>query len=76
MTNYDREKEERAFIHDISSPLMIATGMIDFVSNKIEKEAVDPKILEKLAKAQKALDKMVGLLKNRRKSLIERMDEE
>lgn len=68
-------REERSFIHDLSSPLMVAMGMIDFVDMKIDKES-DPKIIERLAKAKKALDKMNELLKNRRRSLIERMEQE
>ena len=68
-------REERSFIHDISSPLMIAMGMIDFVNLKIDKDS-DPKILERLAKAQKAMDRMNTLLKERRRTLIELMEQE
>ena len=68
-------REERSFIHDLSSPLMIAMGMVDFVKMKIDTDT-DPKIIERLGKAQKALNRMNELLKERRRALIERMENE
>ncbi|MCB0412922.1 MAG: hypothetical protein KDD50_01230 [Bdellovibrionales bacterium] len=78
MSEYDLMKEERAFIHDVSSPLMIAIGMVDFAVNLCQKEEQeDPeKVIQKLEKAQKALKRIGELLKERRKTLIDRMSDD
>ena len=67
-------KEERAFLHDLSSPLMVAMGMVDFVSKKIPNETEADEVNKvKMEKAKKALDKLATLLKDRRALLITRM---
>lgn len=81
MTNdLDRVKEERAFLHDISSPLMITMGMIDYVNSHLQKNELTSddieKYLTKLGKAKNALEKMAQLLKDRRSILIEKIPDQ
>lgn len=66
--------EERSFIHDLSSPLMIAAGMTDLSLSMNTKKEYE-KSAEKLIKAQKALSRMSELLKIRRKTLIDRIND-
>ena len=68
----DRVAEERAFIHDISSPLMVAMGMVDFAETKVPEGEESLRI--KLQKAQKALARMSALLKDRRELLIKELE--
>ena len=59
--------DERKFIHDLASPLMIAMGMVDSVNNKID----DGDLKQRLEKSKAALDKMNTILRERRTKLIE-----
>ena len=68
----DKIAEERAFIHDLSSPLMVALGMVDFTANKLPEEQTA--LLEKLQKAQKALNRIATLLKDRRSLLLKELE--
>jgi len=66
-------KEERAFLHDLATPLMVAIGMVDFAIRNISKEPEDEKtelLLKKLDKSKNALNKITALLKNRRSLLV------
>lgn len=69
----DKIAEERAFIHDLSSPLMVAMGMVEFAEKKLppDQEA----IVIKLQKAQKALTRIASLLKDRRSVLIKELED-
>lgn len=57
---------ERDFLHDISSPLMVAMGMLEAAT---ESEEMD-KMKEKAQKAGKALARMTQMVKNHRKILV------
>ncbi len=63
-------QEERKFIHDVSSPLMVALGMIDVGTDILEKKQDIETAQVKLEKAKKALDKLTLILKERRTLLI------
>jgi|SaaInlStandDraft_5_1057022.scaffolds.fasta_scaffold05175_5 hypothetical protein len=74
-TILDHIKEERKFIHDVSSPLMVAIGMLDVsVGVLTNKQDIDGALV-KLEKSKKALEKMTAILKERRSSLIKFMEE-
>ena len=64
----DQVKQERAFLHDMASPLMVAIWMVEAVEMTVDPNDVESKA--KLAKAMKSLLKMTDLLKARRKVLI------
>ena len=68
----DKVAEERAFIHDLSSPLMVALGMVDLALSKLPED--EDAVKTKLQKAKKSLDKMSELLKDRRTQLLERLE--
>lgn len=60
--------DERKFLHDLSNQLVVAQGMgaivhRGLVNSEVE---VDPKIIERIEKGNKAVDKMIVLIKERR----------
>ena len=63
-------KDERGFLHDISSPLAVGQGNLRIIISKLQ---TDPPaiggeaLLEKLRKVQTAVDKIVTLVTERRK---------
>ena len=60
---------QRDFIHDLSSPLTVALGMVDSALRSTKES--DAKAAEKLEKARSALVKMSEILKSRRQLLID-----
>lgn len=58
-------RAQRDFIHDMSSPLTIALGMVDSAL-----KGAPPELAPKLEKAKNALNKMANLLRERRQELI------
>ncbi len=63
-------KEERRFLHDISSPLMVALGMVDAVVSHIKVAPnIDPILVSKLEKATAAMGLMTGQIRERREKL-------
>lgn len=64
-------KKERAFIHDISSPLMIAMGMIESLNNGLDEDSAEDQKM-KAEKALKALNRIADLVKERRSLLVEK----
>lgn len=63
---------ERKFLHDLSNQLVVAQGMGNIALKKIKNEdenVVDEKVVEKLEKSIKAVDKMIVLVKERRVTL-------
>jgi hypothetical protein len=62
--------DERAFIHDLSSPLMVAIGALDVALGLLEKsEPKNPALIERLNKAHAALDKITTILRARRSEI-------
>ena len=66
----DSLAKQRTFIHDLSSPITIAIGMVDAGINKINKGDDAEVVVDKLEKAMGALNKVAELLKDRRQILI------
>jgi hypothetical protein len=64
-------KEQRKFLHDISSPVSIANGMIEICLEQLEKSPVQfaPEI-DRLKKALKALQKLTVLIQQNRELLV------
>ncbi len=63
---------ERKFLHDLSNQLVVAQGMGNIALKKIknnDKTEVDEKVVEKLEKSIRAVDKMIVLVKERRVTL-------
>ena len=60
-------RSERDFIHDLSSPLMIAHGMLE---SAMELESDEATREDRLNRSSEAMLKMSKLLKERRKRLI------
>jgi hypothetical protein len=62
---------ERKFLHDISNQMVVAQGMgsIALKNIKASEAEVDPKIIERLEKSNKAISKMIELIKARRTTL-------
>ncbi len=77
MGNRDLEsvKEERKFIHDVSSPLMVAIGMLDVGTDILEKKQDIESAQVKLEKVKRALDKLTLILKERRTLLMNYSEE-
>ena len=71
MATEDEIKQERAFIHDISSPLMIAMGMVESLHDCLDEDSKEDQEL-KSSKALKALLRVADLVKERRNELIEK----
>jgi hypothetical protein len=71
----NRLEDQRNFIHDISSPLMVALGMLNVGCNILTKTQDIEKASEKLAKSKKALEKITLLLNERRSVLIKISEE-
>lgn len=68
-------KGERAFLHDISSPMGVAYGMLEATIELIQDGDEDPspknmQVLKCLKKAMSGLEKSVDLLRKRREVLI------
>lgn len=68
MTVEQMALDERKFLHDLSNQLVVAQGMGAIVARSLhELEGdIDPKIIERLDKGNKAIDKMITLIKERR----------
>lgn len=62
-------KQERAFLHDMASPLTIALGMTSSGMSLLKAGQMEEAVI-KLEKAQKALDRMREGLEKRREKLI------
>lgn len=72
MTVEQMALDERKFLHDLSNQLVVAQGMGAIVMrslNELEEGSIDPKIIERLDKGNKAIDKMIALIKERRVTL-------
>lgn len=69
MATDDYTKKQRAFIHDISSPLMIAMGMVESLYNGLHIDSKDDQQL-KAEKALKALNRLSELVKEHRNELV------
>lgn len=67
----DDIKKERAFIHDLSSPLMIAMGMIESLQTGLDEDNIKDQKM-KAEKALKALNRIADLVKERRSLLVEK----
>ena len=65
--------EERKFLHDISNPLTIAQGMTESVLDTLKGQSgIDEKVITRLEKAVKAMERMGGSIRARREILINR----
>lgn len=60
-------KSEREFLHDLSSPLMIAMGMVDAARDKLDPSQSEAD--EKLEKAKNALRRLTDKVNERRQEL-------
>ncbi len=69
----DAKSPERAFMHDIATPMAVALGMIDLVIDDSQSgAAVLPEAaLKRLEKAQAALLKLQEMMATRRKILVD-----
>lgn len=65
-------REERAFLHEIASPLGSAVLMLDIVIESARSRPESEKTLKELKMTQKALERMKELLQSRREILIQR----
>ena len=66
-------KGERVFLHDLSNSLLVAQGMGSFVLTALEKEFdEEDKIVIRMQKSTKAVDKMIDLINARRAVLRDR----
>lgn len=65
----DLIKIQRAFLHDIATPLMIAGGSLDFITDNLPDS--DPKLVDRVQKTQKAVEKITALLRTHRKHIID-----
>jgi len=65
-------KEEREYLHDLANPLAIATGMLEALQEDLARS--DVKLSDgqarKLSKIQTALDRIGGLVRDRRARMI------
>lgn len=65
-------KEEREYLHDLANPLAIATGMLEALQEDLSRS--DVKLSEgqarKLSKIQTALERIAGLVRDRRSRMI------
>lgn len=65
-------KEEREYLHDLANPLAIATGMLEALQEDLSRSEV--KLNEgqtrKLSKIQTALERIGGLVRDRRARMI------
>lgn len=65
-------KEEREYLHDLANPLAIATGMLEALQEDLSRS--DVKLSEgqarKLSKIQTALERIGGLVRDRRARMI------
>lgn len=67
-------EKQRKFVHDISSQLMIAMGMVETSMSGLKNGQIGEKELGRLEKAQTALNKMSTMLRDHRselKSIVE-----
>ena len=63
---------ERKFLHDMSNHLVVAQGMGNIALKNLKQDdelSIDPKVLERLEKSLKAVDKIIVLVKERRQVL-------
>lgn len=73
----DAIREERAFIHDLSSPLAIASGLLEILAEElINFNSLEEQQKVRLQKAIGSLEKMKELLRARRSHLIEKQEAE
>lgn len=64
-------KSSRSFLHDVSNQLLIAHGMESFVANNLKKRGdIDEKILSKMDKSLKAMDKIMDMMKDHKNFII------
>lgn len=67
----DVVKASRSFLHDISNQLLIAHGMESFVINNLKKRGdIDEKILSKMEKSLKAMDKIMDMMKEHKNLIV------
>lgn len=68
----DDQQAEKTFIHDISSPLMIAAGWLERWSRR------DPGVadVEEFKKLSAQLEKIQGLVTKRREAILKQAEEE
>ncbi|MBT5094419.1 MAG: hypothetical protein HOM21_09270 [Halobacteriovoraceae bacterium] len=67
---------ERKFLHDLSNQLVVAQGMGNFVNKFLQdNNSMDEKVVERMGKAQKAVDCIITLVKERRAVLHELSDD-
>ncbi len=66
----DSTTDEKKFIHDISSPIGVTYGMVEVVLDALKSSGTArPEDILRLEKALKSLDKVAGLLEQRREQL-------
>jgi len=59
--------DERKFLHDLSNQMVVAQGMSSIALKNLNKmEDIDPKVIERMEKTTKAVNKMIALIKARR----------
>lgn len=64
-------KSSRSFLHDISNQLLIAHGMESFVINNLKKRGdIDEKIISKMEKSLKAMDKIMDMMKDHKQYIV------
>lgn len=61
-------KDEREFLHDISTPIMIAMGHLEYLSQEDPRTDIE-KTKVRIEKSFKSLKKLSDKLQERRKSL-------
>ncbi|WP_372653321.1 hypothetical protein [Halobacteriovorax sp.] len=60
---------ERKFLHELSNHIVVAQGMGAIALRGLQSsgdECVDPSVIEKLEKSMNAMNKMIGVVKERR----------
>ena len=68
-------KEERKFLHDISSPVGTALFILDSILDPNQRVVMNPGDLKQLKNAYESLLKTKDMIQERRRILIEKQDQ-
>ena len=68
--------EDREFLHDISTPITVAQGMLSMANGQIDKGISAEDVLSKLKKSEQAMEQIVEMVMNRRQELIQQQEQE
>lgn len=70
---YEFAAEERKFLHDLSNPLAIATGMLEAYRDELDRSGAEPTeaLTRKLSKLDSALQRIADIITNHRPRIME-----